>query len=101
MDCIVHGVAKSRTRLSGFYFTSLQGTDCAAAGRQSNYAALAVPCLTGSPALTGMADRERSLTGCDGQGAGSRGVYVVANGRISFFLKAELYSIVCIYIFCI
>ena len=74
MDCIVHGVAKSRTRLSGFYFTSLQGTDCAAAGRQSNYAALAVPCLTGSPALTGMADRERSLTGCDGQGAGSRGV---------------------------
>ena len=23
MDCIVHGVAKSRTRLSDFYFTSL------------------------------------------------------------------------------
>ena len=30
----------------------------------------------------------------------SKFIYVVANGRISFFLKAELYSIVCIYIFC-
>ena len=37
MDCIVDGVAKSRTRLNDFYFISLQGTDCAAARRQSNY----------------------------------------------------------------
>ena len=25
MDCIVHGVTKSQTRLSDFYFTSLKG----------------------------------------------------------------------------
>ena len=51
MDCIVHGVAKSRTRLSGFYFTSLQGTDCAAARRQSNYRGLCRAVFDRQPGL--------------------------------------------------